>query len=60
LNRMMSWHLPTNGPKTLSGLIIEFLEMIPQAGVSLKIANLGIEVLKVRGNAVKLVKVIEV
>lgn len=60
LNRMMSWHLPIDGPKTLSGLIVEYLETIPQAGVCLKITGLGIEVLKVRGNAVKLVKAVEV
>ena len=29
LNRSMRWNLPTDGPKTLNGLIVEFLETIP-------------------------------
>ena len=29
LNRVMNWNLPTDGPKTLNGLIVEQLETIP-------------------------------
>lgn len=57
LTRAMHWELPTSGPKTLSGLIVEELEMIPQGGVCLRIAGYPMEVLKVRANAVRLVKV---
>ena len=35
LNRMMNWHLPTDGPKTLNGLILETLEAIPEQGTGL-------------------------
>ncbi len=46
------------GPKTLSGLIVEYLEDIPDANLSLRIAGYPIEVLEVKENMVKLVKVI--
>jgi Mg2+/Co2+ transporter CorB len=57
LNRAMQWNLPTNGPKTLSGLIVEFLETIPETGTSLKIADYALEVLQTADNAVKTVRV---
>ncbi len=40
LNRSMRWNLPTDGPKTLNGLIVEFLETIPEPGTTLKLAEL--------------------
>jgi len=45
LNRMMNWHLPTDGPKTLSGLIIETLEAIPKEGTGLMLNDYPIEIL---------------
>ncbi|WP_370981475.1 HlyC/CorC family transporter [Agaribacterium sp. ZY112] len=39
INRELGWKLPTNGPKTLNGLITEFLENIPEAIVSFEIGN---------------------
>ncbi len=53
INRMMGWHLPTDGPKTLSGLIIEYLETIPQPGTSLRIDGYTMEVRQVSHNLVK-------
>ena len=57
LNRAMQWNLPTDGPKTLSGLIVEFLETIPETGTTLKIADYTLEVLQTADNAVKTVRV---
>ena len=57
LNRMMNWHLPTDGPKTLNGLILEYLETIPEPGTGLKLADYPIEVLHTSDNAVKTVRV---
>lgn len=57
LTRVMQWDLPISGPKTLSGLIVEHLEMIPQADICLRVAGYPMEVLKVRGNAVQLVRI---
>jgi len=57
LNRMMSWQLPTVGPKTLNGLIIEHLESIPTAGTSLRIDGYTLEILHIADNAVKTVRI---
>ncbi|CAH9050353.1 hypothetical protein PSECIP111951_03969 [Pseudoalteromonas holothuriae] len=57
INKEMNWVLPTEGPKTLSGLIVEHLEDIPDAPLSLIIANYQMEVVELKENMVKLVKV---
>jgi Mg2+/Co2+ transporter CorB len=57
LNRAMHWSLPTDGPKTLNGLIVEHLEAIPEPGVSLKIGNYALEVLQTGDNTIKTVRV---
>ncbi len=57
LNRLMGWNLPTEGPKTLSGLIIERLEMIPTNGTSLLIAEYPTEVIQVKDNMVKTARI---
>ncbi len=53
LNRITGWHLPTQGPKTLNGLIMEHLETIPSPGTSLKLNGFRVEILEMEGNAVK-------
>ena len=57
INRMLHWQLPTNGPKTLNGLIIETLETIPESALSLRIDSYLIEILQVRDNTVKTAKI---
>ena len=56
LNRMMNWHLPTDGPKTLNGLILERLETIPEAGARLELGGYDMEILQIAENAVKSVR----
>ena len=56
LNRVMQWNLPTEGPKTLNGLIIEFMETIPEPGTSIKLHGHPLEILKRDEHTVKLVK----
>lgn len=53
LNRLLNWQLPSIGPRTLSGLIIEHLGYIPPAECCLMIENYQIEVLKVGDNTIK-------
>lgn len=53
LNRQMGWHFPTQGPKTLSGLIIEALEFIPREGLCLRLAGYPVEILEMEDNMVK-------
>ncbi|MGZ5075377.1 MAG: HlyC/CorC family transporter [Methylobacter sp.] len=56
LNRVTQWSLPTEGPKTLNGLIIEFMETIPEIGTSIKLHGYPLEIIKRDENSVKLVK----
>ncbi|MFA5920880.1 MAG: HlyC/CorC family transporter [Methylococcaceae bacterium] len=56
LNRVMQWSLPTEGPKTLNGLIIDFMETIPEPGTSIKLHGHPLEILKRDEHTVKLVK----
>ena len=56
LNRMTQWSLPTEGPKTLNGLIIEFMETIPEAGTGIRLHDYLVEIIKRDENSVKLVK----
>lgn len=60
LNRLLNWHLPLIGPRTLSGLIIEHLGYIPPSDCCLMIENYQIEVLKVSDNTIKSVRMIKV
>lgn len=57
LNRAMNWKLPTQGPKTLSGVVIDFLQSIPEAGTCVLIDNIPIEVLQVIENRIKTVRI---
>lgn len=57
LNRIMSWHFPTNGPKTLNGLILEYLENIPTTKSSVKIAGYPIEIIEMANQMVKSVRI---
>jgi Mg2+/Co2+ transporter CorB len=57
LNRSMRWNLPTDGPKTLNGLIVEFLETIPEPGTTLKMSDYMLEVLQTADNAIKTVRI---
>ena len=57
LNRSMAWELPTDGPRTLNGLLLEHLEAIPEPGTSLLIAGYPIEIVQSTGNAVKTARI---
>jgi Mg2+/Co2+ transporter CorB len=53
LNRLMNWHLPTDGPKTLNGLILEHLEAIPAPGDQVDLHGHLVEILQIADNGVK-------
>jgi len=57
INRKLKLELPVDGPKTLNGLILEQLEIIPEPGTSLKISDVAIEITKTKNNAVKSVRI---
>jgi Mg2+/Co2+ transporter CorB len=57
LNRTLGWSLPTDGPRTLNGLIVEYLETLPQAGTVLRLGDLTIEILQTIDNSVKTARI---
>jgi len=57
LNRILKWDLPTEGPKTLNGMIIEYLETIPESGTCLRIEQHAIEIIETRDNRVQLARI---
>lgn len=57
INRTLGWRLPRDGPKTLNGLIIEYYESIPQEGMGMRLSGYPVEVLQVKSNIVKSVRV---
>ncbi len=56
LNRWLHLQLPTDGPKTLNGLILEILEEIPEGDVCVKIGGVMLEVMRSDDQAVRTVK----
>lgn len=57
LNKAFNWQLPTNGPRTVNGLLLEYLEDIPDVGTSVHMYGHQIDILEVSDNMVKLVRV---
>ena len=57
VNRALGLGLPTDGPKTLNGLILEELQDIPEADVSVKIGNVPMEIVHAQGRTIKTVRV---
>ncbi|QIL85095.1 HlyC/CorC family transporter [Vibrio sp. HDW18] len=57
INKSLKWKLPTDGPRTLNGLILEHLEEIPASHLSVKVAQHKMEILELEENRIKLVKV---
>jgi len=56
INRKLECDLPLNGPRTLNGLILEQIETIPEANVSINIQNTIIETVLVRNNMIKIAR----
>ncbi|SDB13813.1 Mg2+ and Co2+ transporter CorB, contains DUF21, CBS pair, and CorC-HlyC domains [Pseudidiomarina indica] len=56
LNKEMNWSLPTDGPKTVSGLIIETLGDIPQQPLCLRIDGYAMEIIESSDNLIKRVR----
>ena len=56
INKRLELDFPLDGPKTLNGLMLERLQEIPEAPISLKIGGVVIEVIQVKNQAIKVVK----
>jgi Mg2+/Co2+ transporter CorB len=57
LNRRLDWGLPTTGPKTLNGLIVEYLEDLPEPGTSIRLNGYQVDVVRTRGTSVQVARV---
>ena len=57
LNRSQGWELPSDGPKTLNGLIVELLETIPEPLTCLKINGYPIEIVESDDNRIRSVRI---
>jgi len=57
INRVLGWDLPTEGPKTLNGLVLEYFESIPESGTCLKIEAYPIEIIETKENRVQLARI---
>jgi len=56
INRSLGWELPVDGPKTLNGLITEYLESIPEANVCFTIGGIRIEIVQIQDNMIRTAK----
>ena len=57
LNRKLGLSLPLDGPKTLNGLLLEHFEDIPEAGVSIKLGGVPVEIVQTQDRAVKMARI---
>jgi len=57
LNMALDMSLPTDGPKTLNGLVTEYMEMIPETGTSLLLDNYPVDIVQIKENMVKTVRI---
>ena len=58
INKEMTWSFPTDGPKTINGLILEYLEDIPEANLSVRISGYPLEIIEVKDNMIKTVRIL--
>ena len=56
-NRISQWRLPNRGPKTVNGLIVEYLEALPRPGTAILISGHPIEIILVEDNWIKLARI---
>ncbi|MGM0449659.1 MAG: HlyC/CorC family transporter [Pseudomonadota bacterium] len=57
LNRALELNLPTDGPKTLNGLITDYLESIPESNLCLKLHGMRLETLQIKDNVIRTVRI---
>ncbi|MEO8839031.1 MAG: transporter associated domain-containing protein, partial [Herbaspirillum sp.] len=58
INKRLGLAFPVDGPKTLNGMLLDWLQDIPEANVSIKIGDCVIEIVQVRNQAIKVAKLI--
>lgn len=56
INRKLGLSFKLDGPKTLNGLIVEHFRDIPEAGISLKIDGIPIEIVQTQDRSIKVAR----
>ena len=56
INRILQWDLPTEGPRTLNGLMLEHLQTIPEANVGIRVGEYEFEIVQLRGKMIARVR----
>jgi len=57
VNRMLNLNFPLDGPKTINGLILEHFQDIPESGISIKLADIAVEILQTQNRSVVTVRI---
>jgi Mg2+/Co2+ transporter CorB len=57
LNRTLGWKLPTAGPRTVNGLVLEQLEEIPKPGKQVRVRDYLIEITETHANVVRTARI---
>ena len=56
INKSIGWELPTDGPKTLNGLLLEYLESFPEGNAGVRIEDYCLDILELQDNVIKSVR----
>ena len=56
INKALEWELPTDGPKTLNGLLLEYLESFPDAAAGIRIEAYCLEIMELKDNMIRTVQ----
>ena len=60
LNNYLGWNILEDGPKTINGLITEYLDQIPQANLCIEIEGYRFEVLELDENLISKIKITKI
>ena len=56
LNKQLEWELPEDGSKTINGMIVDYLEYIPNTNLCMEINGYQLEILNIVENSIDKVK----
>tara|TARA_Y100001935_G_scaffold53635_1_gene44728 strand:+ start:566 stop:1825 length:1260 start_codon:yes stop_codon:yes gene_type:complete len=60
LNNYLGWDILEDGPKTINGLITEYLDQIPQANLCIEIKGYRFEILELDENLISKIKIAKI
>ena len=60
INKKLNLQFPLTGAKTLNGLLLDYLEEIPEANVCIKVHHCMIEIMEVQHQTIKMVRLLRI